>query len=216
MIEVKKFTFNPVAVNAYLLWDETMEAVLIDPACFYKDEEDQLDRFVQAKGLKIVQILNTHGHFDHLMGNSFAGERWGLKVRIHWGDELMLGQAKQHAVMFGIDMVNPTSRTELLTEGDLITFGHSVLQVIHVPGHSPGSVAFYSERDQIIVVGDILFEGSVGRTDLPGGNHQQLISGIKAKLLILDDKVKVYSGHGNDTTIGWEKISNMFLIEKRT
>jgi glyoxylase-like metal-dependent hydrolase (beta-lactamase superfamily II) len=211
MMEIKRFTFNPVSVNAYLLWDETKEAVLIDPACFYKEEEAELSRFVVAQGLKIVHILNTHGHFDHLMGNDFAAMKWGLKVLIHAGDEFMLDQAKQHALMFGITMANPSSEAGSLSEGDVFTFGNSELKVIHVPGHSPGSVAFYSERDKLIVVGDILFEGSVGRTDLPGGNHEQLISGIKKKLMTLDDAVKVYSGHGNETTIGWEKKTNPFL-----
>jgi hydroxyacylglutathione hydrolase len=211
MIEVKKFTFNPVSVNAYLLWDETKEAVLIDPACYYKDEEAQLDRYIQKQDLKIVQILNSHGHFDHLMGNNFAAKKWGLTVRIHPGDEHMLGQARQHAVMFGITMQDPSSEVELLSEGEVINFGQSELKVIHVPGHSPGSVAFYNEENKIVFVGDILFQGSVGRTDLPGGNHDLLISGIKKKLMTLDDDVKVYSGHGNETTIGWEKIANPFL-----
>ncbi len=211
MITVKKFTFNPVAVNAYLLWDESMEAVLIDPACFYPNEELELSRFVEDQGLRIVHLLNTHGHFDHLMGNNFASQKWNLKCEIHSGDAFMTDQAKQHALFFGITMKNPTSEVELLSEGDLITFGHSELKVIHVPGHSPGGVAFYSEKDKILVVGDILFQGSVGRTDLPGGNHIQLINGIKEKLMILDDAVKVYSGHGEDTTVGWEKRTNPYL-----
>ncbi len=211
MIKIKKFTFNPVSVNAYLLWDETGEAVLIDPACFYPEEEMELSHFVEQQELRIVCLLNTHGHFDHLMGNTFAEGKWGLKCRIHSGDAYMPGQARQHAQFFGITMENPPSAGELLTEGEVITFGQSAMKVIHVPGHSAGSVAFYSERDKIIVVGDILFEGSVGRTDLPGGNHTQLITGIKEKLMTLDDDVKVYSGHGNETTIGWEKRKNPFL-----
>ena len=123
----------------------------------------------------------------------------------------MYGQARQHAALFGISMDNPSPDAGLLSEGEIITFGNSALRVIHVPGHSPGSVAFYSEQDKMIVVGDILFAGSVGRTDLPGGNHNQLITGIKEKLLTLDDEVKVYSGHGDETTIGWEKRTNPFL-----
>lgn len=211
MIQIKKFTFNPIAVNAYLLWDEIREAVLIDPACYYADEEEALSRFVEAKELKIVHLLNTHGHFDHLMGNNFAEEKWGLKCRMHPGDLPLAAQAKQQAMLFGITMSNLTSALELLSEGEEITFGQTVLKVIHVPGHSQGSVAFYGEQDKILVAGDILFEGSVGRTDLPGGNHAQLISGIKEKLMTLDDEVKVYPGHGGDTTIGWEKRTNPFL-----
>ncbi len=211
MITLKKFTFNPISVNAYLLWDESKEAVLIDPACFYPNEEKELSRFVEEQGLTIVQLLNTHGHFDHLMGNSFAAQKWNLKCRIHSGDAFMTDQAKQHALFFGITMKNPSSEVELLSEGDVFHFGASELIVIHVPGHSPGSVAFYSEQDKILVVGDILFQGSVGRTDLPGGNHTQLITGIKEKLMTLDDNVKVYSGHGEETTVGWEKRTNPYL-----
>lgn len=210
-MKIRKFTFNPISVNAYLLWDETKEAVLIDPACFNPREEKELGSFVENEGLKIVHILNTHGHFDHLMGNSFAAEKWHLKCRIHSGDAFMTEQAKQHAIYFGITMKNPTSEIELLSEGDIITFGQSSLSVIHVPGHSPGSVAFYSEQAKLLVVGDILFQGSVGRTDLPGGNHAQLISGIQQKLMTLDDAVTVYSGHGEETTIGWEKRTNPYL-----
>ena len=210
-MKVKKFTFNPVSVNAYLLWDETKEAVLIDPACFYPAEELELSRFIENEGLKIVHILNTHGHFDHLMGNDFASAKWNLQVKIHSGDAFMAGQARQHAVLFGITMKNPTATSEPLKEGDLIRFGNSSLRVIHVPGHSPGSVAFYEKEDQLLVVGDILFEGSVGRTDLPGGSHELLISGIKEKLLTLGEEVVVYPGHGGHTTIGWEKRTNPYL-----
>jgi len=210
MINIKKFTFNPVGVNAYILWDETKEAVIIDPACSNRSEESALSRFVEEQGVQVVQLLNTHGHFDHLMGNSFAETKWGLKCRIHPGDLPMVSQAKQHAMFFGISMANPAEAVPLVP-GEEITFGHSVLMVIHVPGHSPGSVAYHSEADRLLVVGDILFEGSVGRTDLPGGNHALLISGIKQKLLTLDDGVKVFPGHGGDTTIGRERRSNPFL-----
>ncbi len=211
MIQIKKFTFNPVAVNGYLLWDETGEAILIDPACYYSDEQDEINQFVSGHQLTIVRLLNTHGHFDHLMGNGFVAEKWKLNSGIHREDAPMLGLASQHAQRFGITMSNPETDVDYLSDGETIAFGHSALKVIHVPGHSPGSVAFYGEDDQIVVVGDILFQGSIGRTDLPGGNHSQLIAGIKQKLLTLDDKVIVYSGHGNETTIGTERRLNPFL-----
>ena len=211
MIQIKKFNFNPVAVNAYLLWDETGKAVLIDPACYYSDEEDELAYFVEKQELTIVQLLNTHGHFDHLMGNGFAAQKWNLKVWIHSGDANLPGQAKQYATLFGITMNQPPADVEILTEGDVIKFGNTELKVIHVPGHSPGSVAFYGEQDKILIVGDIIFEGSVGRTDLPGGNHDLLISGIREKLMVLDSEVKIYPGHGGSTTVGQEKRTNPFL-----
>ncbi len=210
MVHIKRFTFNPVGVNAYLLWDETREAVLIDPACFYPEEQSRLSQFVTDQGLQIVRLLNTHGHFDHLMGNNFATDRWKLKCFIHPGDLLLAGQAKHQAQFFGLTMPNPEEPT-VLDPAEVIFFGHSNLKVIHVPGHSDGSVAYWCESDKFLVVGDILFEGSVGRTDLPGGNHNLLISGIKSKLLVLEEDTKVYPGHGNDTTIGREKYTNPFL-----
>ncbi len=211
MIQIKKFTFNPVAVNAYLLWDETGEGILIDPACYYADEEDELAYFVEKQNVKIVELLNTHGHFDHLMGNGFAAEKWNCKFRIHSGDANMPAEAKQYAALFGITMNNPPVNVEILKEGELIKFGDTELKVIHVPGHSPGSVAFYGEQDKILVVGDIIFEGSVGRSDLPGGNHDLLISGIREKLLVLENDVKIYPGHGGSTSVGIEKRTNPFL-----
>lgn len=210
MINLKKFTFNPVGVNAYLLWDETNLAALIDPACFYQEEEEALTRFIEDKHLTIVQLLNTHGHFDHLMGNSFAQKRWNLVAKIHPGDLPMVAVAGEHAKWFGISMENPEDATPLLAD-EVISFGNAQLRVIHVPGHSPGGVAYFHQEDGILIAGDILFEGSIGRTDLPGGNHDQLITGIKEKLMSLDDEVKVFPGHGNETTIGREKWSNPFL-----
>jgi glyoxylase-like metal-dependent hydrolase (beta-lactamase superfamily II) len=210
MIQIKKFTFNPVGVNAFLLWDETNEAVLIDPACSNSAEERTLTSFVEDNNLKIIHLLNTHGHFDHLMGNSFAGDKWNLISRIHPGDLPMVSQARQHAMFFGITMTNP-NEAQALDPQEVIIFGNSNLKVIHVPGHSPGSVAYHCPEAKYLVVGDILFEGSVGRTDLPGGNHALLISGIKEKLLTLDDDTRVFSGHGNETTIGEERRFNPFL-----
>ncbi len=209
---VKKFTFNPVEVNAIVLWDETLDCVIIDPACFYPHEEQELQSFIEINHLNPVRLLNTHGHFDHLMGNAFAEKTWGLKSEIHKADHFLVEQAVNQAKMFGMPMNNPPLPGSYFEDGDLITFGNSVLKVIFVPGHAPGCVAFYSEADQLLIGGDILFYGSVGRTDLPNGNHDQLIAGIKEKLMVLDPAVKVYCGHGPETTIGAEKKSNPFLI----
>ena len=210
-MNIKKFTFNPVEVNAYLLWDDTLECVIIDPACFYPDEEQQLKSFIETHHLKPVRLLNTHGHFDHLMGNGFVEKTWGLKSEIHKEDNYLVEQAANQASMFGMQMTNPPLPGRYFEDGEILTFGNSSLKVICVPGHAPGGVAFYSEADQLLIGGDILFYGSVGRTDLPGGNHEQLITGIKEKLMVLDPKVKVYCGHGPETTIGAEKSNNPFL-----
>ncbi len=210
-MKIQKFTFNPVGVNAIVAWDETRECVIIDPACFFPQEEARLNHFIEEHDLKPVRLLNTHGHFDHLLGNGFAERTWALKTEIHEEDNFLVENATQTAMMFGMNIPKPPAAGRFLTEGETIAFGNSMLKVIHVPGHSPGSVAFYNEADQCIVVGDILFNGSIGRTDLPRGNHQQLISGIKEKLLVLPDEVVVYSGHGPETTIGDEKWGNPYL-----
>ena len=210
-MNIKKFTFNPVEVNAIILWDDTLECVIIDAACFFPHEEQKLKLFIETLNLKPVRLLNTHGHFDHLMGNRFVEETWGIKSEIHKEDNYLVEQASAQSHMFGMSMPMPPLPGSFIEEGDILTFGNSSLTAIFVPGHSPGSVAFYSEADMLLIAGDIIFNGSVGRTDLPGGNHEQLISGIKEKLLILDPATKVYCGHGPETTIGAEKSYNQFL-----
>lgn len=210
-MNIKKFTFNPVEVNAILLWDDTLECVIIDPACFYPHEEQKLKLFIETHHLKPVRLLNTHGHFDHLMGNRFVENTWGLKSEIHKEDNFLVEQAVNQSSMFGMSMPKPPLPGHFFEDGELLSFGNSTLKVIYVPGHSPGGVAFYSEADQLLIAGDILFYGSVGRTDLPRGNHVQLITGILEKLMVLDPRVKVYCGHGPETTIGAEKSNNPFL-----
>lgn len=210
-MNIKKFTFNPVEVNAIILWDDTLECVIIDPACFYPQEEEKLRLFIETLHLKPVRLINTHGHFDHLMGNRFVEETWGLKSEIHKEDNYLVEQASAQSLMFGMSMPKPPLPGRFIEDGDVLTFGNSSLKTIFVPGHSPGSVAFYSEADKLLIAGDIIFNGSVGRTDLPKGNHEQLISGIKEKLLVLDPSTKVYCGHGPETTIGAEKSYNQFL-----
>ncbi|HZK94742.1 MAG TPA: MBL fold metallo-hydrolase [Prolixibacteraceae bacterium] len=210
-MNIKKFTFNPVEVNAIVLWDDTLECVIIDPACFYPHEEEKLRLFIETLHLKPVKLINTHGHFDHLMGNGFVEKTWGIKSEIHQEDNYLVEQASNQALMFGMSMPKPPLPVAFFEEGDTIIFGNSSLKVIYVPGHSPGGVAFYSEADKLLIAGDIIFNGSVGRTDLPKGNHEQLITGIKEKLLVLDPATKVYCGHGPETTIGAEKSYNQFL-----
>ncbi len=210
-MNVKKFTFNPVEVNAIVLWDDTLECVIIDPACFYPHEEEKLRLFIETLHLKPVRLINTHGHFDHLMGNGFVEKTWGIKSEIHQEDNYLVEQASNQALMFGMSMPKPPLPVAFFEDGDTITFGNSTLKVIYVPGHSPGGVAFYSEADKLLIAGDIIFNGSVGRTDLPRGNHEQLITGIKERLLVLDPDTKVYCGHGPETTIGAEKSYNQFL-----
>jgi len=211
MLNIKKFIFNPVAVNAFILWDETLECVLIDPSCYYPEEENELKQFIESGKLKPVRLLNTHGHFDHLMGNRFAEKNWKLKSEIHADDKYLVQLAGKQALNFGIEMSSPSAPGSFLEDGELILFGNSSLKVIHVPGHSPGGVAFYSKTDKLLFTGDILFYRSVGRTDLPMGDRELLISGIKDKLMVLDENIVVYCGHGPETTIGDEKRYNPYV-----
>ena len=210
-MNIKKFTFNPVEVNAIVLWDDTLECIIIDAACFYPYEEQKLQLFIETLHLKPVRLLNTHGHFDHLMGNLFVEKTWGLKTEIHKEDNYLVENAANQSLMFGMSIAKPPLPGRFFEDGEILTFGNSTLKVIYVPGHSPGGVAFYSEADKLLIAGDIIFNGSVGRTDLPKGNHEQLITGIKEKLLVLDPDTKVYCGHGPETTIGDEKSFNQFL-----
>jgi hydroxyacylglutathione hydrolase len=211
MLNIRKFVFNPIQVNAFVIWDETLECVLIDPACYYPEEEQELKQFIEDSGLKPVRLLNTHGHFDHVMGNRYVEKNWKLKCEIHEGDNYLVQHAGTLALGFGIEMGSPPPAGHFLHHEELITFGNSDFKVIHVPGHSPGGVAFYSKADKTLITGDILFYRSIGRTDLPLGNHELLVSGIKEKLFNLDEDVKVWCGHGPETTIGDEKRYNPYL-----
>lgn len=212
-MDIKIFQFNPVGENTYVLHDETGECVIIDPGCLTPTEEQTLGDFVAQNSLTVVHLLNTHLHFDHIFGNAFVESRYNLKTEANQLDEFLVEQLPNQLKMFGFNP-NQTKKPTFgryLLEGDQIQFGNQTLDILHVPGHSPGSIVFYNKKQNVLVVGDVLFEGSIGRTDLPGGDLQQLISGIKTKLLVLPAQTVVYSGHGNPTTIGDEKQYNGYL-----
>lgn len=211
MIIVQKFVVNPLRENSYLLYDETRECVFIDAGYFYEEEFEEVAAFIEANRLIPVKLINTHCHFDHLMGVEFARQKYQVPFCCHPEDGFLIERASQQAGMFGFTMSQPGPSDNQILEGDEIRFGNSVLTTIHVPGHSPGHVVFYSEADKFLIAGDVLFYGSIGRTDLPGGNYEQLVGNIRQKLLVLPRDVKVYSGHGPETTIGFEKDNNPFL-----
>lgn len=211
MIQVKSFTCNPYQENSYLLFDETLECVIIDPGMYTGDEQNALLKFIAEKKLKPVLLLNTHCHIDHVLGNKFIYETYGLLPQFHQGEEFMLNSVVAYAPQMGIRYEVSPSAEVFLPESGTIEFGNSKLQIIFAPGHSPGHLCFYSAEDNFIIGGDVLFYQSIGRTDLPGGNHPQLIKNIKEKLLILPEDCKVYSGHGPATSIGFEKQNNPFL-----
>lgn len=211
-MKIKEFRCNPFAENTYLLYDETGEAIIIDCGCLYDDEKTIMANFISKNNLTIKHLINTHLHIDHIFGNEWAARTFGVLPQAHQADEFLIEQAVAQARLFGIyEEVKPQALGNYLNEDDLIRFGNQELQILHVPGHSAESLCFYSEKESCVIVGDVLFRGSIGRTDLPGGNYAQLISQINSKLLTLPDETTVYSGHGISTTIGQERRTNPFL-----
>jgi len=210
---IKTFIFNPFQENTYLLFDETKEAVLVDAGCITDAEKQLLKRFIEENGLTLKRLINTHLHLDHQFGNKFIFNTFfGLKPEACVEDEYLLENVVAQARSFGFAVEEEAQPLgAYIVENQEIMFGNSSLKAIHVPGHSPGSMAFYSEKDGFLLVGDVLFRGSIGRTDLPKGDYATLIQGITKKLLPLPDSTVVYSGHGPATTIGYEKINNPYL-----
>jgi len=210
-MQIKKFTFNPVQENTFVLFDETNECAIIDAGCYFENEIQELDRFIAEKQLNPVRLINTHCHFDHIMGVTHCRSKYHLQFEIHPNEEVLIEQAAEHGDLFGIPMEPVDAPDLFFKEGDQINFGNSYLQIIEAPGHSPGGVAFYNPEQKILIAGDILFYGSIGRTDLPGGSFEQLTNNIKTKLLTLPEETVVFCGHGPETTIGFEKKNNPFL-----
>lgn len=211
MIQVHTLTFNPFSENSYILSDETNECVIIDPGCSTSSEQQELVEYVEDKGLKPVKLLNTHCHIDHVFGNQFVADHWKLGLEIHQSDAAVLKSFATVCKMYGFPGGTQPEPAHFLKDGDTVSFGNSKLEVLFTPGHSPGSVSFYSEEQKFVISGDVLFQGSIGRTDLPGGDFDTLEKSIRTKLYTLPDDVTVFSGHGPSTTICWEKENNGFV-----
>ena len=211
MIKIKHFEFNPFQVNTYILSDDTGEAVIIDAACSTPKEEEILSDYIEKQDLTPKILINTHGHVDHLLGAHHVSRKYNASFRMHTDDKPLLERAREQAAMFGLELDEIPSLESGLKDGDGVGFGDSLLKVLHVPGHSPGGIVLYSPVNKFIIAGDVLFSGSIGRTDLPGGDYDTLLQGITNKLMVLPDDVTVYPGHGPATTIGEEKNNNPFL-----
>lgn len=212
-MNIKVFEFNPIAVNTYVLYDETGECVIIDAACFFPNEQQELLSFINNNKLAVKHLLNTHLHFDHVFGVNFMEEQFDVKMKAHKADEFLLASMQQQMAMFGFPANGKYIPTmgEYIDENDIIEFGNQKLSIMSVPGHSPGSIVFYNKKENLVISGDVLFNGSIGRTDLPQGDYNLLIDGIKTKLLVLPEDTVVYPGHGPSTTIKGEKQMNPFL-----
>jgi glyoxylase-like metal-dependent hydrolase (beta-lactamase superfamily II) len=211
-MELKTFVVNPVQVNCYLLWDETKEAVLIDCGAWFPHEKERIREFVLEKGLDLKHHLNTHLHFDHIFGNAFVEEVFGVKAEANDADWPWAENIGQRVARFGIQYDEKVpSLGRVLNDGDEIIFGNQRIVAIAVPGHSPGSLAYHIPEQKMLFSGDALFRGSIGRTDFADSDHRQLITGIRERLLTLPDDTVVYPGHEMETTIKLEKQFNMYI-----
>jgi glyoxylase-like metal-dependent hydrolase (beta-lactamase superfamily II) len=211
MFQVKSFVFSPIHENTYVLYNESVDCIIIDPGCYFEEEKNELKDFVERNGLKPKLLLNTHCHLDHVFGNKFVAETYGLTLHLHDNEKAVLAYAPTSGLVWNMPFDNYQGDFILLKEGDKIHLGEDELSVIEAPGHSPGHICFYCEKQHFIIGGDVLFERSIGRTDLPGGNFETLIRNIRQKLFVLPDETVVYSGHGDVTTIGREKKYNPYL-----
>ena len=212
-MKVSRFVFNPFGINTLVVWDPvSREAAIVDPGMYDTRETEAIDSFIERNNLKVTNLINTHLHIDHVMGNAHVKSRYGVENQAHPDDAFLGARCDEQARRFGLrNTLGPVGIDKPLNDGDRIKIGDEYLEVLSVPGHSPGSVALYSPSDGFVISGDALFQNSIGRTDLPGGSYRALIQSIKTKLMVLDDDVKLLPGHGPTTTVGWERRRNPFL-----
>lgn len=211
MTKVAKFVFSPFQENTYILYDDTKECVIIDPGCYTDAERKELSDFITAAGLTPIKLLNTHCHLDHIFGNKYVADTYGLGMECHEGEVPVLKYAGMAAQMYGLTIQESPDPIRFIKEGDVITFGNTTLETLFTPGHSPASICFFCRTSNFLIAGDTLFRESIGRTDLPGGDHATLLKSIKEQIFPLGDDVKVFSGHMEETTIGHEKEYNPFV-----
>jgi glyoxylase-like metal-dependent hydrolase (beta-lactamase superfamily II) len=212
MAFVVRLTFNPFQENTFLVYDDTGACAVFDPGCYTSAEQAELDRRIETLGLRPARLINTHCHIDHVFGNAHVAEKYDLPLEIHRGELPVLQSVPQQAFLFGTPMRDRSPAPgRFLEAGETVTFGETALRILFTPGHSPASLSFFCEQDRFVIAGDVLFQGSIGRTDLPGGDFDTLIDSIRRELFPLGDDVVVYCGHGPETTIGAERRSNPFL-----
>lgn len=211
MLTYRVFTFNPFAENTYILVNSASEAIILDPGCHFPEEKEMLAEYLKSNNLKPIQLINTHCHLDHVFGNKWAFETYGLELFLHPMEKIVLQYADIAGQKWGVPFENYTGPLHFINEGDTLYFGDEELKVLLTPGHSPGSICLYSEKEKLLFGGDVLFRQSIGRTDLPGGDHETLLKSIREQLFVLPEDVTVLSGHGEPTTIGYEKYNNPYL-----
>ena len=212
MTTIEVFEFSPFAENTYIVSDETKECLIVDPGCFFPQEKAALRKYILDNELKPVRLLNTHCHLDHIFGNNFVFQSFGLYPELHEGELPVLQAAPQIAKQYGLPPMEPSPMPQrFIEEGEIVTFGNTELKALYTPGHSPASLSFYCEPDDFVLCGDVLFYGSIGRTDLPGGNMTRLLRSVRSELFTLPGHTSVLPGHGPGTTVRHEKEYNPFF-----
>ena len=211
-MQIQVFTFNQFFENTIIVFDKTKECVIIDPGCYTISEKDTLQKYISINNLVPVKLINTHCHIDHILGNNFIAKTYDLELEMNANDMELIKNSNEIAQLYGFtDYEMSPLPKKFLNEGDTLEFGNSQFKILFTPGHAPGHISLYSEKDGLLISGDVLFNNSIGRTDLPGGNYDLLIESIKNKILTLNDNTIVYCGHGPSTTIGNERLNNPFL-----
>lgn len=213
MLYTQSFVFNPFQENTYVIYNDSKQCWIVDPGMSDAGEVNQMLAYLRNEQLQPQAIINTHTHIDHILGVTALTDIFNIPFGIHLKDQPVLDSARGSAAMFGFEFNTPPKATFYIRDGEKLKLGEDEIDILFVPGHSPGSIAFYYQPGAWLIAGDALFAGSIGRTDLPGGNHTQLIQSIKTQLLTLPEDTRVWSGHGPDTTIGEEKSYNPFLTE---
>lgn len=211
MLHIQSFAFNPLSENTYVVYNDDKKAFIIDPGNLQTFENEKLKNFISEKELTVQNILLTHAHIDHVLGLQWVHDTYNVPVIMHLTDKELLDRAPLSAMQFGFAFTPFVGNINYINEGDVLKLGDDLFEILFVPGHSPGSIAFYNKAQKLVISGDVLFYGSIGRTDLYKGDYDQLINSIKTKLLVLEDDTEVFTGHGNSTTIGFERQSNPFL-----
>lgn len=211
MLKVKKFVFNPFAENTIMIYAPNGETIIVDPGMSDPEEENQLMSFITDNNLNVKLLVNTHCHIDHILGNRFVVEKLGVQLSAHRNEELNIMLANQQADLFGLPRPETPPIQKYLEEGDEIRLDHHLLKVIYTPGHTNGGICLYAEESGFIICGDLIFRLGIGRVDLPGGDYDTIISSILNKIFILPDNTLIYSGHGDETTVGFEKKNNPFF-----
>jgi hydroxyacylglutathione hydrolase len=212
MLKIKSFAFNAMQENTYIIYNEQNECAIIDPGCFDDSEKNEMVHFIDSLNLKPIMLLNTHCHLDHVFGNKFIAEKYNLVLQLHEKEKTVLQFAPTSGLMYNLPFDNYNGNFIILKQDDEIKIGNDELTILETPGHSPGSICFYSAAQHFVIGGDVLFKRSIGRTDLPGGNHETLLQSIQQKLFVLPQQTIVYNGHGEPTTVGEEKLENPFFV----